>query len=66
MDTSETGKFGKETEIVKKKNKKNLILDNFFYMMEQKIAPLNLGFMTLAIKYFQIILAFFQKKVGCK
>ena len=31
--------------------------------MEQKIAPLNLGFMTLAMKYFQFILAFVKKKI---
>ena len=32
-------------------------------MMEQKIdPPANLGLWTLAIEYFQIILAFFQKK----
>ena len=30
--------------------------------MEQKIDPLKLGFWTLAIKYIQFILAFFQKK----
>ena len=31
--------------------------------MEQKIDPSNLGFWTLAINYFQFILAIFQTKL---
>ena len=33
-------------------------------MMQQKIDPPNLGFWTLAIKAFQIILASFLKKIS--
>ena len=32
-------------------------------MIEQKIDPSNLAFWTLAINYFQFILAIFQKKL---
>ena len=47
-----------ETEVKKDtksaKIKKNLIVSQIFYMMEQKIDSPNLGFWTLALAYFQI------------
>ena len=64
FDASETGKFWKRTEVVKKS--KNFIFKFFFLYDGAENRPPNLGF-TLAMKNFQIILTIFQKKtVGCK
>ena len=59
LNASETGKFRKQTKVVK--IQKVLSLGQFFKMMEQKINPCNLGFWTLDINYFKFILAFFKK-----
>ena len=61
MHASESGKFGKETKVVKKST--NFFVKSFFlYDGAENRPPANLDFWTLDIKYFQIILAFFQKK----
>ena len=36
-------------------------LNQFFYMMKQKVYPPNLGFWTLVLAYFQIMYVIFQK-----
>ena len=49
----------------KAKNSENIEIflksNDFFYVMEQKIDPPNLGFWTLTFTFFHIILATFQK-----
>ena len=60
LDASATEKFWKETKAVK--NPKIFIFNSFFtYDGAENRPPPNLGFWTLAIKDFQIILAIFQK-----
>ena len=37
----------------------SLFLNQFFYMMKQKVYPPNLGFWTLVLAYFQIMYVIF-------